>query len=164
MSSVASTSTRPNASLLGVQHEQDYKSGGSAGFPKTKAECADGKKQLSNGMYRQHRIMTDEELNAGKGTRWMELEIHGKVRNLSPGLWSIKHLTSLFLNGNHLTRIPPEISQLSNLTMLDLSHNKLRSLPAELGDMISLCHLYLNSNQLRVLPYELGKLFRLGTL
>lgn len=86
------------------------------------------------------------------------------MRNLSPGLWGIRHLTALFLNGNHLTRIPPEISQLSNLTMLDLSHNKLRSLPTELGDMISLCHLYLNSNQLRVLPYELGKLFRLQTL
>jgi CCR4-NOT transcription complex subunit 6 len=90
--------------------------------------------------------------------------ISGKVRNLSPGLWSVRNLTALFLNGNILTRIPAEIAQLSHLTMLDLSHNKLRSLPAELGDMISLCHLYLNHNQLRVLPYELGKLFRLQTL
>lgn len=48
----------------------------------------------------------------------------------------MRHLTSLFLNGNLLTRIPPEIAQLNNLTMLDLSHNKLRSLPAELGDMV----------------------------
>lgn len=77
MSSVASTSSRTNSGPLALHHEHDYKSGGSAGFPKTKAENADGKKQLSNGMYRQHRIMTDEELSAGKETRWMELEIHG---------------------------------------------------------------------------------------
>lgn len=143
----------------------EYKYGGSAGFPLRKEENPDGKKQLSNGMCRTHRIMAREEVEAGRPTRWTELEVHGRIRNISPALLtSMRHLTSLFLNGNLLTRIPPEIAQLNNLTMLDLSHNKLRSLPAELGDMISLCHLYLNSNQIRVLPYELGKLFRLQTL
>uniref|UniRef100_A0A915C2Z7 poly(A)-specific ribonuclease n=1 Tax=Parascaris univalens TaxID=6257 RepID=A0A915C2Z7_PARUN len=142
----------------------DYKPGGSAGLPVTKAENADGRKQLLNGMHRVHRIMTEEELAQGKQPRWTELEIHGRVKNVSPGLWQMTSLTALFLNGNALTRIPNEISHLVNLTMLDLSFNKLRSLPAELGDMISLCHLYLNSNLLRVLPYELGKLFRLQTL
>lgn len=79
MSSVASTSSRGASNTLALYHDQDYKTGGSAGFPKTKAENADGKKQLSNGMYRQHRIMTDEEVAAGKQTRWMELEIHGTI-------------------------------------------------------------------------------------
>ncbi|PAV65588.1 hypothetical protein WR25_12287 [Diploscapter pachys] len=115
-------------------------------------------------MARGHRILTEEEVAQGKTTRWTELEIHGRVRNLAPALWNVNQLTALFLNGNQLTRVPPEIAHLTNLTMLDLSHNKLRSLPAELGDMISLCHLYLNHNQLRVLPYELGKLFRIQTL
>uniref|UniRef100_A0A914CJR2 poly(A)-specific ribonuclease n=1 Tax=Acrobeloides nanus TaxID=290746 RepID=A0A914CJR2_9BILA len=142
----------------------DYKDDNGVGMPVTKAESHEGRKQLSNGMYRIHRVLTDDEVAQGKGTRWTELEVHGNIRNISPALWELRHLTALFLNGNLLTRIPPQISQLCNLTMLDLSHNKLRSLPAELGDMISLCHLYLNSNQIRVLPYELGKLFRLQTL
>lgn len=56
----------------------DYKPGGSAGLPVTKAENADGRKQLLNGMHRVHRIMTEEELAQGKQPRWTELEIHGE--------------------------------------------------------------------------------------
>jgi hypothetical protein len=92
MSSVASTSSTPtsaNRALIALlpptNHQQqnnhinnDYKSGSSAGLPQTKSENADGRKQLGNGMYRQHRIMSDDEVAAGKGTRWLELEIHGK--------------------------------------------------------------------------------------
>ncbi|KHN84421.1 CCR4-NOT transcription complex subunit 6-like [Toxocara canis] len=154
----------PCGNMANGDSPPDYKPGGSAGLPVTKAENAEGRKQLLNGMHRMHRIMTEEEIAQGKQPRWTELEVHGRVKNVSPGLWQMTSLTALFLNGNALTRIPNEISQLVNLTMLDLSFNKLRSLPAELGDMISLCHLYLNSNLLRVLPYELGKLFRLQTL
>ncbi|MFH4980361.1 hypothetical protein AB6A40_007070 [Gnathostoma spinigerum] len=160
--SASVSSSSSNGDYNHVHHE--YKYGGSAGLPLTKNENSDGKKKLMNGMYRQHRILSEEEIAVGKETRWMELEIHGRVKNLSSGLWSMRNLTALFLNGNLLTRIPAEISQLANLTMLDLSNNQLRSLPAELGDMISLCHLYLNMNKLRVLPYELGKLFRLQNL
>uniref|UniRef100_A0A1I7TX84 poly(A)-specific ribonuclease n=1 Tax=Caenorhabditis tropicalis TaxID=1561998 RepID=A0A1I7TX84_9PELO len=137
---------------------------GGAGQPLTKSENNDGKKVLTNGMSRVHRVLTDDELASGRSTRWTELEIHGRVKNLSPSLWQLTHLSALFLNNNQLQRLPPEIAQLTNLTMLDVSNNKIRSLPTELGDMISLCHLYLNNNQLRVLPYELGKLFRIQTL
>ncbi|CAJ0579635.1 unnamed protein product, partial [Mesorhabditis spiculigera] len=154
--------------LNGEVTREDYKEREvyvGVGLPVTKMEGSDGKKQLTNGMQRVHRILTEEELNQGKSTRWMELEIHGRVRNLAPSMFNnYSHITALFMNGNQLTRIPPEISSLSNLTLLDLSHNKLKSLPVELGDMISLCSLYLNNNQLRVLPFELGKLFRLHTL
>lgn len=144
--------------------EYKDKQGGGAGQPLTKSENNDGKKTLTNGMSRVHRVLTEDEIASGRSTRWTELEIHGRVKNLSPSLWQLTHLSALFLNNNGLTRLPPEIAQLTNLTMLDISNNKLRSLPTELGDMISLCHLYLNNNQLRVLPYELGKLFRIQTL
>lgn len=97
MSSVASTSSTPTLSATNralvallpnhqiqqqqssnnLHHAYDYKSGSSAGLPQTKTENADGRKQLGNGMYRQHRIMSDDEVAAGKGTRWLELEIHG---------------------------------------------------------------------------------------
>ena len=115
------------------------------------------------------------------------------MRALSPALWNLRHLTALYLNDNHLTRLPPEVSRLyvsdvnfafqisllTNLLHLDLSSNKLRSLPSELGNMLHLRELLLNYNQLRwvnfvkkpnltrifrVLPYELGRLFQLQTL
>ncbi|XP_064632605.1 CCR4-NOT transcription complex subunit 6-like isoform X3 [Lineus longissimus] len=112
---------------------------------------------------RTYTIMSQDESNAGKKSQWFELEITG-IRNLSPELWKLQHLTSLYLNDNNLMRLPPDVSRLSNLTYLDLSANKLRSLPAEIGDMVHLRELLLNNNYLRVLPYELGRLFQLQTL
>jgi len=113
---------------------------------------------------RKQRFLTQEEIENGKKGKWTELEITGPVRALSPALWNLRHLTALYLNDNHLTRLPPEISLLTNLLHLDLSSNKLRSLPSELGNMLHLRELLLNYNQLRVLPYELGRLFQLQTL
>lgn len=99
-----------------------------------------------------------------KRSPWTELEIRGPIKNLSPELWKLTHLTALFLNDNNLQRIPADIARLSNLLHLDLSGNKLRSLPAEMGDMLQLRDLRLNNNSLRVLPYELGRLFQLQNL
>ncbi|XP_017764804.1 PREDICTED: CCR4-NOT transcription complex subunit 6-like isoform X1 [Eufriesea mexicana] len=113
---------------------------------------------------RTHTFMSTEDANSGKKSCWPELEITGSIRNLSPNLWQLTHLTALYLNDNSLQRIPPEIGRLVNLRALDLSSNKLRSLPAELGDLIYLRELLLNQNYLRVLPYELGKLFQLQVL
>ena len=62
----------------------------------------------------------------------------GKVRSLSSSLWSLTHLTALYLSDNSLSRIPSDIAKLHNLVYLDLSSNKIRSLPAELGNMVSL--------------------------
>ena len=113
---------------------------------------------------RSHHILSQEEVAGGRSTSWPELEITGTIKNLSPALWRLQHLTALYLNDNSLFRIPPSISLLQNLKRLDLSNNKLRSLPAEIGDLSSLKELMLNNNYLRALPYELGKLFQLATL
>lgn len=121
-------------------------------------------KYESNNTRRAHTIMCPEDVAAGKKSHWPELEITGIIRNLSPALWSLSHLTCLYLNDNSLSRLPPGIGRLSGLTHLDLSCNKLRSLPAELGDLVLLRQLHLSHNHLRVLPYELGKLFRLHVL
>lgn len=125
-------------------------------------------------------ILTIDDAN--KETLWFELEIFGKllnqmfcliiccnpisgsVRNLSPQLWTLTHLTSLYLNDNCLARVPPDICKLTSLQNLDLSSNKLRNLPPEIGDLIMLRELLLNNNILRSLPYELGKLFQLTNL
>jgi len=92
---------------------------------------------------------------------WTEIEIVGNSKNLSPKLWTLTHLTGLYLSDNGIQRLPPEISRLKHLLKLDLSKNKLRSLPAELGDMIELRDLNLSYNSLRVLPNELGRLYQL---
>ncbi|TRY98376.1 hypothetical protein DNTS_021798 [Danionella cerebrum] len=113
---------------------------------------------------RMYTIMSSEEAANGKKSYWAELEIVGKVKSLSSSLWSLTHLTALYISDNSLSRIPPDIAKLQNLVYLDLSSNKIRSLPAELGNMVSLRELLLNNNQLRVLPFELGKLFQLQTL
>uniref|UniRef100_UPI00358E9A2B CCR4-NOT transcription complex subunit 6-like-B isoform X2 n=1 Tax=Myxine glutinosa TaxID=7769 RepID=UPI00358E9A2B len=109
-------------------------------------------------------IMSLEEHANGKRSHWAELEITGRVKSLSMSLWSLTHLTTLHLNDNNLSRIPPDISRLQNLSFLDLSSNKLRSLPAEIGTIVTLRELLLNHNLLRVLPFELGKLFQLHKL
>lgn len=96
---------------------------------------------------RAHTFMSTEDANSGKKSYWPELEITGSIRNLSPNLWQLTHLTALYLNDNSLQRIPSEIGRLVNLRALDLSSNKLRSLPAELGDLIYLryiLYLYIN--------------------
>lgn len=107
---------------------------------------------------RGHRIMSQDEVIGGKKSHWEGLELTGTIRNISPQLWKLNHLTVLYMTDNQLTRVPADICQLTHLIKLDLSYNKLRSLPVEIGDLISLRELMLNNNQLRLLPYELGRL------
>lgn len=110
-------------------------------------------------------IMSDKDLVAGKEQKpWTKLEIIGSVKNLSPAIWDMTHLTHLYLNDNNIQRLPPDIGKLTNLEKLDLSNNKLRTLPAEIGELLLLKILLLNDNNLRTLPFELGKLFRLESL
>lgn len=87
---------------------------------------------------RMYTLMCPEDYQSGKKSHWSELEITGSIRNLSPNLWQMTHLTALYLNDNSLQRLPSEIGRLVNLRILDLSSNKLRSLPAELGELIYL--------------------------
>ena len=65
-------------------------------------------------------ILLQEDVAAGKETNWPELEVVGSIRNLSPALWKLTHLTALYLDNNHLTRLPPNISLLRNLRNVNL--------------------------------------------
>lgn len=113
---------------------------------------------------RTHTYMSAEEEASGKKSTWNELEITGTIRNLSPNLFQMTHITALYIKNNCLHRLPPDICHLVHLRHLDLSYNKLRSLPAELGELVHLRELHLSHNYLRILPYELGKLFNLMIL
>ncbi len=41
--------------------------------------------------------------------------VSGTIKNLSPQLWQLQHLTALYLNDNSLFRIPSSIALLQNL-------------------------------------------------
>ncbi|MBG1262332.1 leucine-rich repeat domain-containing protein [Nostoc commune] len=52
--------------------------------------------------------------------------------NIATGLSQLSNLTTLDLNNNQLSSLPPEISQLSSLTTLSLSNNPFTSPPHEI--------------------------------
>ena len=41
-----------------------------------------------------------DEISRGKETNWPELELSGTIRNISPSVWKLTHLTALYLNDN----------------------------------------------------------------
>lgn len=87
--------------------------------------------------------------------------------SISPELFQITELTSLYLAQNQLSgNIPPEIKNLSNLEELNLSYNQLTGeLPTELGDLSQLESLDLSNNQLTgEIPAAMGQLKKLTSL
>ncbi|KAF1935966.1 hypothetical protein EJ02DRAFT_106780 [Clathrospora elynae] len=64
-----------------------------------------------------------------------ELSVHlsqNKLHRLVPPLFSLQHLTSLFLRRNDIKELPSQIGRLQNLVTLDVSLNKLTHLPFEI--------------------------------
>ncbi|KAJ3044785.1 Glucose-repressible alcohol dehydrogenase transcriptional effector [Rhizophlyctis rosea] len=104
--------------------------------------------------------------NSGeKASEWTVVDLGGmQIKNLSKELFRYSFLTTLYLNHNALTFIPPEISRLRSLVVLDISGNKLASVPAELGLLVMLRELLMFDNELTFLPPELGSLYLLETL
>ena len=64
-------------------------------------------------------------------------------------------LTFLYLGGNKLQTIPPELGDLSKLSALMLCGNQLQFLPRQLKKLTSLESLRLHDNQLQTLPQEI---------
>ncbi|TFK67381.1 hypothetical protein BDN72DRAFT_770732 [Pluteus cervinus] len=98
---------------------------------------------------------------------WNSLDMGGiHIKNIpsTSGLFTFTFLTSLYLNHNAISSIPPEISKLRHLELLDLSGNSLATVPPELGMLTELKELYLFDNHLATLPMELGTLHQLQTL
>lgn len=86
----------------------------------------------------------------------------GDMLNVIPNaFWDMQHLQCLYLDGNNLSIISPEIGKFRDLQTLDLSANCLVELPEEITQLAKLTRLSLNHNQLRKLP---SKLFEMTAL
>ena len=112
-------------------------------------------------------VETSRPSDPKPGNNWQSLDMGGVgIHNIpsTSGLFSFTFLTTLYLNHNLLTAVPPQIAKLRHLELLDLSGNRLESIPPELGMLTFLKELYLFDNQLRSLPHELGTLHQLQTL
>jgi len=84
------------------------------------------------------------------------LKYNGRgIRDIS-WIWNFRNLKVLYLWGNELTSLPPEIWNLKNLEELWLSNNKLTDLPKEITNLTKLERLYLSWNDLWYLSESFG--------
>lgn len=89
---------------------------------------------------------TKSIMDSGKERHMLQLYLFGNyIHDLPPELFKLENLTVLSLRGNQLTYIPPEICRLINLKELNISQNSLPYLPSEMRDM-KLSKLQLNPN------------------
>lgn len=96
---------------------------------------------------------------------WTGIDLGGiRLKVLAPSLFAFEHITTLYINHNHLTALSPAISNLRHLTHLDATGNMLGMIPPELGLVTTLKELLLFDNQLVDLPLELGTLYQLEFL
>ena len=76
----------------------------------------------------------------------------------------LPRLTCLYLGGNKLKQVPPELGRLHKLSALVLCDNQLDSLPSQLTQLTNLRSLRLHDNQLQTLPKDLVQLTALQKL
>ncbi|KAG2358828.1 hypothetical protein BDR07DRAFT_1488902 [Suillus spraguei] len=89
---------------------------------------------------------TKSIIDSGKERHMLQLYLFGNsIHELPPELFKLENLTVLSLRGNLLTYIPPEICRLVNLKELNISQNRLSYIPSEMRDM-KLSKLQLNPN------------------
>ena len=91
------------------------------------------------------------------------IESLGEYVGLPRSKNKLLNLTTLNLDQNQLTELPPEIGQLTSLTKLHLSFNQLTELPPEIGQLTNLTRLHLAKNQFTELPEEILNLPSLDT-
>lgn len=74
-------------------------------------------------------------------------------------------LSQLYLYGNNITTIPPEIGNLTELLCIDLRWNNISTLPREIYTKLPrLTHLVLECNKISIIPDEIGELTSLRSL
>lgn len=74
------------------------------------------------------------------------------LKEIDTSVTSQTTLTELFIQQNHVTVIPPEISQLANLTVLNLAYNRISEVPPEIAQLKHLKELILIGNKVSTWP------------
>lgn len=87
--------------------------------------------------------------------RWGELE------ELPEEIGQLKKLEDLLIVSNHLQRLPNEIVSLSRLRHLELTDSQVTELPEDFGHLGSLRVVIFHRNQLQKLPDSFGQMSRL---
>ncbi|MBI9016129.1 MAG: leucine-rich repeat domain-containing protein [Phycisphaerae bacterium] len=75
-----------------------------------------------------------------------------------------ENVTTLYLSGMDLIKLPAEIGELTELEKLVIFKTELSSLPPQIGKLTALKNLDVSFNQLTCLPPEIGQLSNLETL
>ncbi|MDB4293661.1 DUF5018 domain-containing protein, partial [Maribacter sp.] len=88
----------------------------------------------------------------------------GNIRNLSPKIGLLTHLTRLSIGKSHFTELPPEIGNLINLTALNIDLSSITTLPDEIGNLTNLTSLSIRRSSLNKLPVQIGNLINLNVL
>ena len=68
-----------------------------------------------------------------------------QLSELPPQIGKLVKLKGLSLRGNQLSELPPQIGELVNLKGLDVSYNRLTGLPATIGELTNLKKLWVSS-------------------
>ena len=83
------------------------------------------------------------------GSLWLD---GNALKTLPPQIGNLTHLDDLELLSNNIHKLPPEIGNLNKLHDLTLSSNHLDSLPSTIGRLQNLYSLHLDNNNLHTLP------------
>lgn len=86
------------------------------------------------------------------------------LTSLPPEIGHLQMLKYLFVGDNQLSTLPTEISQLTALIILSVVGNQLREVPAAIGELKGLEELRLGGNELTGLPTEIGQCYSLREL
>ena len=105
----------------------------------------------------------EEALAAGDKACILDLSSQN-LKEVPQGISKLTKLNSLYLGGNQLTSLSPEVFQLKELIRLDAPSTQISSLPPEIGNLTNLQILNLTNNKLTSIPAEIGKLENLTDL
>lgn len=99
------------------------------------------------------------------GSTLEEIFLEGNdLKELPPEIKHLTQLQRLLAHDTQLEKLPPEIGDLVNLKVLDVGDNFITELPPELGKLINLIELDASENEIRLIPQELANCHLLQTL
>ncbi|KAL7247254.1 hypothetical protein ACSBR2_002218 [Camellia fascicularis] len=112
------------------------------------------------------RAIPDEVWTCGPSARVLDLS-HNSIKDMPAAIGSLRALQKLLLNANELLveSISWEgVTSLKSLTVLSLNQNHLTALPSAMGALTCLRQLHIANNKLTCLPTEIGCLTQLEVL